>query len=263
MRTYLLIKVFFVIAKSSTANNTAFTFTNAMQTHGGTYFKNTAENDKLVLHFSGEMYYDETTIRQRDESTYNKDRVDAFKMNSFNADSPNLYSISDDNINLSINSIPQIGTEHTIRIGIDAPINGLYKIKVVEASNYMMDNNIYLEDRLLKKWHKISESEYSFTTDAGDIVDRFVIHFGIVGVEESTTTPQLIKVWAANSSISIYNKENLSGKVKVINMYGQVIVNTKLSGDNNQQIILNSSAGYYIVNIITNKGVVNKKVYLK
>lgn len=254
---------FFVITKSSTANNSVFTFTNAMQNHGGTYFKNTAENDKLVLRFSGDVYYDETTIRQSDESTFNKDRVDAFKMNSFNAEAPNVYSISNDNINLSINSIPIIGTEHNIRIGIVAPIKGLYKIKVVEASNYIMNNNIYMEDLLLNKWHKISESEYSFTTDEGDIADRFVVHFGVVGLEELASSEELLYIWTNNSTINMYNPQKTSGELKVFNIMGQIVMQTKLNANTNQQIDLLVPNGYYIVNITTTEQIINKKVFLK
>ena len=215
------------------------------------------------MRFTGEQYYDETTIRKREESTFSKDRVDAYNMNSYNVNAPNIYSISSDNINLSINSIPQIGAENNIRLGYTAPKNGLFTISVVEASNYMMDHNIYLEDLLLNTLHKISESDYSFTTDGGEINDRFVLHFGVLGVDEPTTATQLIQLWAANSTINIFNEHNLSGDVKVLNTFGQVVVNTKLTGDANQQIVVNSQPGIYIVNITTKKGIVNKKVYLR
>jgi hypothetical protein len=253
----------FFVHAAVAANNQPFTFTSNLQTHGGNYFKNTAENDKLVLRLTGEMYYDETTIRQLDESTFNKDRVDAFKMNSYNVNAPNVYSISNDNVNLSINSIPHIGTENNIRIGFTAPKNGLYKIKVVKASNYMMNNNIYLEDQLLNKWHKISESEYSFSSDAGDIADRFVIHFGVVGLEEITPSNDLIQLWTNHSIINLYNPENITGEIMVYNIMGQIVVQTKLNANMNQQIKLLAPSGYYIVNIVNNKQIINKKVFLR
>ncbi len=254
---------FFVIAKSS-SNNSQFTFTNAIQTHGGgTYYKNKSEDEKLVLRFSGEQYYDETTIRKRDESTFNKDRVDAFKMNSFNVNTPNIYTISNDEINLATNSIPYIDASNNIKVGVVVPKTGLYTISVIEASNYMMDHNVYLEDKLLNTLNKISESDYTFTSDAGDIRDRFVIHFGVLGVDEPINQPALVHVWASNNTLNIYNTNNYTGNIKVVNMFGQTVINTKLNGDNNQQLRVDVPTGYYIVNIITNKGVVNKKVYLR
>ncbi|MFA5418274.1 MAG: T9SS type A sorting domain-containing protein, partial [Bacteroidales bacterium] len=253
---------FFVIAKT-TSNDQQFTFTNAMQTHGGTYFKNTDENDKLVLRLSGDLYYDETTIRQRDESTFNKDRVDAFKMNSFNVNAPNVYSISEDNINLAINSIPEIGSGHTIRMGMLAPKSGLYKIQVVEASSYMMDNNIYLEDQLLSKWHKISENVYSFTTEAVDIADRFVIHFGVVGVEETMPLEEQIQLWTNNNTLNVHNPENMAGELRLYNMFGQIVEHISLNRNPNQQINLVVPDGFYVVNIETSQQIINKKVYLR
>ena len=101
---------FFVLVKPETANNTNFTFTANMQTHGGgTYYKAiTNTEDKLILRLTGNKYYDETSIRIKDESTYNRDRTDAIKMNSYNVNVPNLYTISANNINLAVNSIPEI-----------------------------------------------------------------------------------------------------------------------------------------------------------
>ena len=252
---------FFVIA----ANSTNFTFTNTMQTHNNaTFYKgNTNNQNVLILRLTGNEYYDETKIWLKDESTYNRDRSDAIKMNSYNVNAPNLYTISADNINLAINSIPEIGVENSIPVGAVIPKTGNYTISITEVSDYITSNAIYLHDMLLNNWHKLSESNYNFTTDAGDIANRFVIHFGVLGVDEPTTISQLIQVWAAKRTINISNKENLSGKIKVLNMFGQVIVNTTLNGDNNQRITVNTTTGYYIVNIITNKGVVNKKVLLR
>ena len=94
-------------------------------------------------------------------------------------------------------------------------------------------------------------------------VGRFYLHFSPLGVDEPTTATQLIKTWAANKTINIFNKQNLNGDIKVFNTFGQVVINTKLTGDDNQQITVNSQSGIYIVNITTNKGIANKKVYIK
>ncbi|MBU2553432.1 MAG: T9SS type A sorting domain-containing protein [Bacteroidetes bacterium] len=254
---------FFVIVDPTTANNSVFTFTNAMQNHGGTYYKNMDEDEKLVIRLTGELYYDETTVRQRDESTFNKDRVDAFQMNSYNVNAPNVYSISEDNIHLAINSIPEIGAEHSIRMGMVAPKSGLYKLQVVEANNYMMDNKIYLEDLLLNNWHKISESEYSFTTEEGDINDRFVIHFGVVGVEETSPLEEILQLWTNNSTINLRNPENIAGELRVYNMIGQIVERTSLNRNTSQQINLLVPDGFYVVNILTKSQMINKKVYLR
>lgn len=253
---------FFVVAKTS-SNNQTFIFTNAMQTHGGTYYKNMDEDEKLVIRLTGELYYDETTVRQRDESTFNKDRVDAFQMNCYNVNAPNVYSISEDNIHLAINSIPEIGAEHSIRMGMVVPKSGLYKLQVVEANNYMMDNKIYLEDLLLNNWHKISESEYSFTTEEGDINDRFVIHFGVVGVEETSPLEEILQLWTNNSTINLRNPENIAGELRVYNIIGQIVECTSLNRNTSQQINLLVPEGFYVVNILTKSQMINKKVYLR
>ena len=48
--------------------------------------------------------------------------------------------------------------------------------------------------------------------------------------------------------------------IKLINIYGQKLFETPLSGSNRQQITLNVSPGNYIVNVNCEKQSVNKKV---
>lgn len=253
---------FFVIAKPESHNQT-FTFTNAIQAHGGAYMKADTDEQKMVLRLSDEQYYDEIQLRLSTQSTYNRDREDAIKMYSFNPVVPQLLSYSADLIPLAVNTIPQAGTEKSISLGIRAPKAGAYTLSISEMNQPFSSNGIYLEDLLLNSWHKLSESVYSFTSQEGDISDRFVIHFGVVGIEQPTSTNDIIQLWTADHTICLLNSTNLEGKVSVVNMYGQKVFEAPLNRNVNQQINLMAPAGYYIVNIVTKNGVVNKKVYLK
>ncbi len=253
---------FFVIATTA-ANDQTFTFTNAIQAHGGSYMKNKTDEEKLVLRLSDEIYFDEIQIRLAPQSTYNREREDAIKIYSYNDVAPQLQSYSSDNIPLAVNSIPEAGTDNNIPIGIRSPKDGVYKISIVEVSDIISTNGIYLEDLLMNSWHKLSESGYTFTSPEGDISDRFIIHFGGVGIDEPVSTKEIIHLWTADHTIHLLNSNNLSGKVIVINMYGQQVLETPLDRDVDQQISLITPAGYYIVNIVTKNGVINKKVYLR
>ena len=250
---------FFVRARLA-ANNTSFTFNNAMQTHGGSYMKNQTNVERLVLRFSDGEHYDETEIKLNNQSSHNNDRNDAIKLYSFSSEIPQLLSYSLDEVPLAVNSIPEVTPEKNIKIGLRVPKDGLYTLSVIEASIYMMDHHVYLEDLLLNTIHKISESDYSFTIDAGDIADRFIIHFGMVGIEDQPQNQSNIQTWAANNTIHILNPENSRGEIRILNLFGQQVAQAKLTGDTKQQIQLNAPTGCYLVSVISDEGVVTRKV---
>ena len=253
---------FFVRAKLA-ANNTSFTFNNAMQTHGGSYMKNQTNVERLVLRFSDGEHYDETEIKLNNLSSHNNDRNDAIKLYSFSSEIPQLLSYSLDEVPLAVNSIPEVTPEKNIKIGLRVPKDGLYTLSVIEASIYMMDHHVYLEDLLLNTLHKVSDSDYSFISDAGDIADRFIIHFGMVGIEDQPQTQSNIQTWAANNTIHILNPENQIGEIRVLNLFGQQVAQTKLSGDTKQEIQLNVPTGCYLVCVVSEEGVVTRKVVLR
>jgi len=68
-------------------------------------------------------------------------------MNSYNVNAPNLYTISADNINLAVNSIPEIAVENSIAVGVVIPKQGEYTISITEVSEYISSNAIYLHDK--------------------------------------------------------------------------------------------------------------------
>ena len=123
-------------------------------------------------------------------------------------------------------------------------------------------SNLILEDKKLNKFHNLLESQnYSFYSSPEDNPNRFILHFSPVGIDEQQNQQEAIQVWASNHTLNICNTNNHTGEIKVVNMFGQTVINTKLKGSSNQQLSVNVPTGYYIVHIITNKGVINKKLY--
>lgn len=122
---------------------------------------------------------------------------------------------------------------------------------------------MYLEDRTTRTWHRVDKVPVSFTETAGDITDRFVLHLGAVGVDETLNQPIAIQVYAYDKNLTISSHDNLYGIVKVVNILGQEMLSFDLSGENTQIQAVDAPTGYYLINIVTDRGVVNKKVYLK
>ena len=255
---------FFVIAKQ-TSNDASFTFTNSIQTHGdgSNIFKNTNNDDALKLRLSGSNHYDETKIRLDEQSTFDRDRRDALKMYSFDNAVPQLYSFSDNEIPLAVNSIPEITTENSIPLGMRVAEQGIYSISVSQNSQTIGVNGIYLEDHIQNTLHKLSNGEYSFMTESGDITDRFTIHFGVVGINESTSQPPTIQTYASNNTLYILNPQQKQGTVTIYNLTGQKVAAFKLTGDTKQQQTLDLADIINIVKIQTNDEVISSKVIFR
>lgn len=239
---------FFVVAKL-TANNQNFTFTNAIQTHGGgNYLKSENTNKELVLRLSSELYYDETQIRIKEQSDYSRDREDALKMYGFNNAIPQLYSQSSDGVSLSINSLPSINAETGINLGVLIPVNGTYILSMESVSEYLSSDNIYLEDKLMENWHQLTESSYEFSAEAGEINGRFVLHFGVVGIDESTTdVGGNTHVWQNAGQLYVQSKNDIH-LLEIFDLQGRKLMSKNIEG-NYATFPLNFPTGMFLVRV--------------
>ena len=255
---------FFVLATTD-ANDESFTFTNSIQTHGdgSNIYKNTNNDDALILRLAYNNYYDETSIMLDEQSTFNRDCRDALKMFSFDNAVPQLYCFSDNEIPLAVNSMPEITTQKSIPLGMHLPEQGIFTISISQPSISIGLAGIYLEDHVQNTIHKLSESDYSFVAESGDINDRFTIHFGIVGIDESISQVSKIQTYASNNTLYILNPNQKRGTVTIYNLTGQKVTTFKLTGETRQQQQLNIADMINIVKIQTNDEVISEKVIFK
>ena len=252
---------FFVLATIA-ANNQDFVFSNAIQTHGGgSYLKSSNTNNTLVLRLSSQNYYDETTIVISEGCNYNRDRKDALKLFSFNSSVPQLYSISQNEINLAVNSIPDMTVEIPIPLGIRISEAESYIISIQNNTNDFASNILYLEDKVLNKLHKISEEDYEFTSPQGNINNRFVLHFGITGINENNKT-DILNIWVYNNQLNIIS-ETKQAKLQIFDMQGRLISSKTININGEYSEMLNLQPGVYVVRIKNRNMVKSKQIILK
>ena len=245
---------FFVIAKS-TANGSSYTFLDDKRTHDGANpFRNSSvENDEfLILTVESSKYSNKLTIYQNPESTYERDRYDAIKMYSFNDEVPSMYSFSTDEVRLAINSMPEI-IGQPVNIGFKLPSQGVYTLNLTKIPSQLMLTPIYLEDKLSNNWSRIDLSSISFTADGGELNDRFVLHMGIVGIDESNTANP-IQVYSNGKGINVINNNNLTGEITILNILGQQMDSFKLESNINQSRHADFPSGVYVVYVKTSDG---------
>jgi hypothetical protein len=253
-------QAFFVLATTS-ANDQNFTFTNAMQVHDGVFLKNSNAVSGIALRLSNDQYYDETTIRIRENALYLRDRQDAVKMFSFDAQVPQLYSISEDEIPLSVNSLPDVSPEKAIALGMQLPSDGQFTLSLQQFHEFMASSGIYLEDRLSGAIHKLCNAAYSFNAEAGEITDRFYLHFGIVGIAEQNPAIQ-IPIWQQGRHICISGTGDYD-QILLFDIRGRLLLQKPTNGEALHQIQAPLTSGIYIVRLVSSKHSVYQKIFIK
>lgn len=96
--------------------------------------------------------------------------TDASKFLSMEA-VPQIYTLDAQNVKYSVNNCPN--NNHEVRLGIVAPVDGVYTI---DAS--LMDCRMALKDMATGTIHDFSKGAYTFQTEAGTIENRFYLVAG-------------------------------------------------------------------------------------
>lgn len=252
-------QAFFVLAKTE-ANDQNFTFTNAIQVHDGDFMKNSHAGNGIVLRLSNDQYYDETTIRLREDALKARDRQDAVKMYSFDAQVPQLYSIPEDEIPLSVNSLPEVDPENAIALGTKIPANGQFTISLVQSDEIMESAGIYLEDRLTGIIHKLSDAAYSFSAEMGDHTGRFYLYFGMVSIHE--LQPEIrIPIWQEGQRVCISGAEKFD-HIQLFDLQGRLLLQKQINGEGLQQIAAPHVSGIYIIRLSSRQYTIHQKIVI-
>ncbi|MEZ5082912.1 MAG: hypothetical protein R2750_05625 [Bacteroidales bacterium] len=220
-------------------------------------------SDNLNLIVTGNNYSDEIIIGINAETSINFDsQFDAKKMNG-SEEAPQLYSMSNDEERLSINSLPEVTSNMTIPVGFKAGVETVYEISLNQLNGFD-ETPLYLEDLKENIIVDMKADVYNFTGSPNDMTDRFLLHFfnpEITGTGNISANNNIL-VFSANNIIKIMSNEQFSGDVKVYDILGQEVLSTKLNYASDHEINMTDKSGYFIVNIVSDRGVVNKKIYL-
>ncbi|MCK9292326.1 MAG: carbohydrate binding domain-containing protein [Bacteroidales bacterium] len=244
---------FFVLAKQTAT----FTFTNYLRQHGGSYFKSSSAS-LLALRLSNDSYYDLTRIRIREGSRPERDRSDALKFYSLDYRVPQLYSISEDQVPLMLNSYPFIKDEMAVELGLLIPSEGTYTLAVAEAEGVFDGVSLYVYDKLLDKRHDLSdEGAYSFSADPQDDPMRFTLYFGTVGIEVQSVRDKL-HAFVGNGYLNLHTDQ--ASQLDILDIQGRLIQRVQLSGQGLERIPINLSKGVYLLQLTDNYKVRAAKV---
>jgi len=214
---------------------------------------------KLKAHNLDKPSFQESQILFNPESTPGYEME--FDCDFLTGYAPRFYSYCYER-NLCVNSLPEYNESLKIPF-VFIKNEGLnFSIEMYEATN--IDFDVWLLDKKANTEQNLSQNPtYIFTSFENDDIERFEISFNnTVGIDETIKEFSNIQIWSSKKTINILNPEHKKGIIRILNMYGQKLIEAKLNGNNKQQILINVSAGNYIVNLISNKGLISKKVFI-
>jgi concanavalin A-like lectin/glucanase superfamily protein len=244
----------------ATADGASLTIPKGKRVHGGSFYKNAsfpiiklkANNlDNQSFQESQLLFIPEST--QGYESEYDCDYLPGY--------AAQFYSKIGD-LPMAVNSMPECNESLKIPFTFDKNEGQNFSIEMYEEEGMLM--NVWLLDRKNSNRQNLSENPvYVFTAFEGDEAERFEIQFGVVGIEEQNNSTSNIQIWAANKCIHILNPDREKGTIRVINMYGQMLAESQLNGNESQELNVNVSTGNYIVSIVSRQQTISKKVFVK
>ncbi len=233
-------------------------FDNADRSHGTAtgIYRMAAEEGNIRIALSNGTLSDEQIILFNPDASDNYDNYDSQKFWSNNV--PQLYSnLAEDT--LTINGLYSPFTTPIVPLGMKIPTQGNYTLNAIAIT--FTETAVHLEDAYLGIFQNLNvEPVYPFVSNAGNIEDRFVLHFA-----------EVLQVDEVENRISIHSNDNLihvnlsapsNGTITVLDMTGRTVhtqtINAQLS-----IIQLQTTEGLYLVKVETADQTINRKVFIQ
>ena len=237
--------------RSSTYDNSQFFRTTDDNNNGRVWLDLIASNGSNVRNL----------VAYVDGATNNRDRMfDAITDEKLNL---NLYSaIGDDLMKIQGRTLP-FDQEDRVPMGIKVPQNGNYTIGIGAVDGFFTnDQNIYLEDKENNTIHDLRLNPYSFTANAGNYPNRFVLRYTNETLGGDDLIADESNLWVISSDgLSVKSTKNEIQSVRVFDVLGRHLA--YYPNVNGYEVPLNTiqknNAGLIIQVTLSNGSVISKK----
>jgi len=225
------------------ASNT-ITIPTTARVHSSSNWLKSETNEKILL-ISNDV---ETGMLQKSIIRFNADATSDYDLlfdSRFMAwYAPTFYSIAGAE-NLSTNTLPELTDELVIPFGFKKNGSSNFSIELAET---IEGKTIYLTDLKTNAVHKLSENPiYAFTSAEGDNPNRFLLHFGLVSVDEKNPV-ETLQAYAYNNRLYVNNSLD-KAQLAVYDVQGRLLLGRQLSEGGLQSVELKMPAGVYIVRL--------------
>ncbi|SFS41408.1 LamG-like jellyroll fold domain-containing protein [Lutibacter maritimus] len=159
-----------------------------------------------------------------------------------------------------------------ILLGVKVKETGTVKIKIDELENEDVNMQLFLKDSLLQKTYNLKENPFEQEIEAGEYVNRFYLVFKPIPkvIEEDTEIIEEISgvhIFMNNQIAELQiqkDAETNISQIKLVNYLGQNIKiwNQKFDGTL-ISLPIKLATGVYVVQMKTEKGIINKKIIIE
>lgn len=165
-----------------------------------------------------------TLIGYVGNATNDKDRLyDAF---TSVGTTMHLYSIiANDKMTIQGRQLP-FDANDKVNLGYFVPASGNYSIGIAALDGlFASGQNIYLEDKLSGIIHDLRSNPYSFSANAGEVNNRFVLRYTneTLGADDFITTSDVLI--SSSDLIMVHSFKQTIQSVSIHNVLGQLLVN--------------------------------------
>jgi hypothetical protein len=251
-----------VMVHASAASGSVF-MTNNARTHTGqdVFYKDEPVTTNILdLKVTGNGYEDYTRVCFYEQAVPEFDgEFDAYKLFSYDANVPQLYSLTPNQTKLAINTQPALVAATSVPLGMQVGQTGSYAL-TFEGVNTFANASISLEDLKDNKLIDLgSVDSYSFNASAGEEPNRFVLHFGSVGIDGPDKTVQ--DIYSHGHNLYIRNTGNAI--LEIYNVAGLKIMHEQIHNSALYSTKLSVPTGYYIVRLTNAGHVKNAKIFIQ
>jgi len=258
---------FFVLMHHTSASASEnVTFNNSMRSStydNSQFFRTSNENGRIWLDL---VASNGTNIRNLvayvDGASNNRDRLfDAITDEKLNF---NLYSlIGDLPMTIQGRTLP-FDQEDRVPMGIKVPQNGNYTIGIGAIDGFFTDSNqnIYLEDLENNIIHDLKQNPYSFSANAGNYPNRFVLRYTNETLGGDDLIADEANLWVfSNDNLTVKSTKNSIQSIRVFDVLGRHLAD--YPNVNSYEVPLNkiqkNNAGLIIQVTLSNGTIINKK----
>ena len=193
--------------------------------------------------------------------------LDALKLMNTHTGVPNLYAIAKDTAKLSIYALPDtFDSLTTVPLGLTTAMDGWISFKATDIENIPAGLYVYLSDSKTGVKQDLQNAPpYRLYLAKGEYNNRFFLNFSTKEpAPGGTPSNGPFNAYSAGGILFVNGGLNPGekGEVRVINLLGQVVLRTEISGNNNQQLNSNFASGIYLVNFSSPEGNQTKKVLI-
>jgi hypothetical protein len=194
------------------------------------------------------------------------DPYDADHWASMYEEALEVYSVSADNQELTVNAMPPLEDLVSIPVYLDAGQDGMATFNFSGFDTFEAGTEIYLEDtKLGGNWiNLISNPVYQFAANTFDPLNRFVLHFfGPTGIDDPNKAEEAISIYSYHRDAYIVNRgtETIE-EYMVYDMMGRLLQKGSLPNSTVNKVFIGEISNYYIVKVVTNGRTYSEKVFI-